>query len=132
MKIAIIIARVLLGATFVFFGANGILHFLPMKVPPGDAGTWATLMAQHHYMTFVSFIQLVGGLLVLVNRFVPFGLTLLAPVLVNILLFHFTFLPEGVILGIILSVLELFLIGVYWRSFASLFHPNPPITKVSV
>ena len=72
-------------------------------------------------------VELVGGLLILVGRFVPFGLTLLAPVIVNILLYHALLWPHGYALAILALILELFLLAVYWRSFAPLLHPNPEL-----
>jgi hypothetical protein len=82
-------------------------------------------MSIHHWMNFVAVVQLVAGLLLLVGRFVPLALTLLAPVIVNILLYHALLWPHGYALAILALVLELFLLAVYWRSFAPLFYPNP-------
>lgn len=47
MKIAAIVARVLLGLPFLFFGLNVIHPFLPMPPQAGDQGTLATIMMQH-------------------------------------------------------------------------------------
>ena len=89
MKYAVLIARILLGLAFVVFGANILFPFLPMPAQtPSDGTTWSMIMMAHKYMAFIGLCQIVGGLLVLVGRFVPLGLTILAPVLVNILLFH--------------------------------------------
>ena len=68
------------------------------------------------------------GLLVLVGRFVPLGLVILAPILVNILLFHALFEPRGIIPGIVLSVLEVFMIYVYRASFRGLFDAAPEVS----
>ena len=82
MKIAALIARILLGLVFVVFGANGFLNFLPMpKMPPSTATTFLTILVTTHYALIVSGFQLIGGALLLVNKFVPLGLTLLGPVI---------------------------------------------------
>lgn len=125
MRYVILGARVLEGLIFLVFGLNGILHFIKMPLPTGDALVWFGIMTAHHWMNFVAVEELVGGLLLLVGRFVPLGLTLLAPVIVNILLYHALLWPHGYALAVITLVLELFLLAVYWRSFAPLFHPNP-------
>lgn len=125
MRYAILGARILEGLTFLIFGLNGILHFIKMPLPEGDALTWYGIMAAHHWMNFVAVEQLIGGLLLLVGRFVPLGLTLLAPVIVNILLYHALLWPHGYAIAILVLILELILLAVYWRSFAPLFHPNP-------
>ena len=129
MKYAILATRILLGLAFVVFGANILFPFMHMKadVPP-DAITWSTIMAQHKWMAFVGLCQVIGGLLVLVGRFVPLGLTILAPILVNILLFHITLAGgQGIVVGAVLSVLEIFLLVVYRRNFYSLFEGSPDL-----
>ena len=127
MRYVVLGARVLLGVIFVFFGLNGLLHFYTPPLPTGDALTWFGIMFAHHWINFIAVVELVGGLLVLVGRFVPLGLTLLAPVIVNILLYHALLWPHGYALAILALILELFLLAVYWRSFAPLLHPNPEL-----
>lgn len=125
MRTVIFGARLIEGLIFLVFGLNGILHFLKMPPPTGDALTWFGIMAAHHWMNFVAVVQLVGGLLLLVGRFVPLALTILGPVIVNILLYHSLLWPHGAGFAIVVLIMELFLLGVYWRSFAPLFQPNP-------
>ena len=121
MKKGILVARVLLGLVFVVFGANIILHFLHTPMPTGDAGQLSEIMAHSGWMTFVGLMQVVGGILLLVGRYVPLGLALLAPVIVNILLFHFLLLGgAGVAPGLFVTVLELFLIWAYRGYFRGL------------
>ena len=128
MKIAILVARVLLGAIFLFFGLNIILQFLKMPPPTGDAGVFATVLATHGIMKVVGLLQIVGGLLLLVGRYVPLALALLAPVIVNILMFHLLLLGgAGIAPGLLVTVLELFLIWVYRLSFRGLFDAAPEV-----
>src|SRR5437660_12340915 len=88
MKIAAIIARVLLGLMFVVFGANIFLHFIPMPpLPPTPAGDFSKALMESHYILVVGALQVIGGALLMLGRFVPLGLTLLGPVIVNIVLF---------------------------------------------
>jgi uncharacterized membrane protein YphA (DoxX/SURF4 family) len=124
MNIVTILARILLGLAFLVFGLNGFLHFIPMgKLPEGLAGDFAKALFVSHYLYVVSGLQLVGGLLLLVGRFVPLGLTLLGPVVANILLFHIFLEPKGLPIAIVVTVLELFLIARYHRAFAGIFQP---------
>ena len=126
MKYVLIACRILLGLIFFVFGLNGLLPFLPHPPMSGDAGTWATIMASHHWMTFVAVNQVIAGLLLLVNRFVPLALTLLAPQLVNILLFHVLLAGgAGIGPGLFCAVLELVLLIVYRRNFLPLLAMNP-------
>jgi putative oxidoreductase len=106
MKIAASIARFLLGAMFLVFGLNGFFNFLPQgPMPTGLAGQYMEVLTASHYMAFVFFVQLVCGVLFLVNRYVPLALVMIAPVLVNILLFHALMNPSGIAPGIVATVL---------------------------
>ncbi len=127
MKIAIIISRILLGFVFFAAGLVSILKLGKMNGMPTDATTFMTLMVAHNYTTFIALIMLSGGLLLLVGRFVPIGLVLLGPILVNILLFHSLFQVPGIITGIICTVLEVFLIWAYRLSFRGLFDAAPEV-----
>src|SRR5947207_1419474 len=96
MKIATIIARSLLGLIFVVFGLNMFLHFVPTPPPPeGPARDFMTALFMSHYLYVVGALQVVGGILLLTGRWVPLGLTLLGPVIVNILCFHVLIAPAG-------------------------------------
>ena len=88
MKVATLIARILVGLVFVVFGSNAFLNFIHAPLPSGLAGQFLTLLFQSHYVFFVGGVQVLGGALLLVNRYVPLGITLLGPVIFNILLYH--------------------------------------------
>lgn len=122
MKIVAIVARILLGAIFIFFGSNLLFHFLPMgPTPPGAMGQYMTALFTSHYIVAVGFFQVLGGLLVIANRYVPLGLTVLAPIIVNILLVHFLMAPSGIPIALIVALLWML---VYWRNrsaFAGIF-----------
>jgi putative oxidoreductase len=85
MKILTHISRFLLGLIFLIFGLNGFLHFIPMPPPSGVAGQFLGSMFVTKYLLFVFAIQLIGGVLLLINRYVPIALTILGPIIVNIL-----------------------------------------------
>ena len=125
MKNVLLVCRILLGLIFFVFGLNNILHFLAMAYPTGDALTWFGIMAAHGWITFVGVIMVIAGLLLLVGRFVPLALAMLAPVIVNILLYHALLWPHGFIPAILVAVLEAVLLVAYHRSFAPLFVPDP-------
>ncbi|HWZ99343.1 MAG TPA: hypothetical protein VN025_16415 [Candidatus Dormibacteraeota bacterium] len=121
MKAATIIAQVLLGLVFVVFGSNPFLHFLPAVLPQDLGGQFLSILFQSKYVLFVGGVQVVGGALVLVNRFVPLGLTLLGPVIFNILLYHALLSHPGGSLAIIVAVLWIFLMFRYKKNFAGIF-----------
>lgn len=121
MKIAFTIARVLLGLLFTVFGLNGFLHFIPMQSPSGLAGQYMGALFLSHYLVVVFLLQLIGGVLLLANRYVPFGLLLLGPVLVNILLFHSTMAPAGLPMALVATALWLVIFSGVRKAFVGVF-----------
>jgi putative oxidoreductase len=121
MKIAALISRILLGLLFTVFGLNGFLHFIPMKPPTGLAGQYMGALFVSHYLVVVFLLQLIGGVLLLLNRFVPMALLLLGPVLVNILLFHSFMAPEGLPIALFAMVLWLIVFAGVRQAFAGVF-----------
>jgi uncharacterized membrane protein YphA (DoxX/SURF4 family) len=124
MKIAVIIARVLLGLVFLVFGLNNLHPFMPMQMPPGDAGTFSTILYTHGWLAFHGVLYVIAGVLLLAGRYVPVGLVILGPIIVNILVFHLTLAPSGIVPGLVCAVLEIFLIWAYWPAFRAIFTPK--------
>ena len=124
MKILTIIARVLLGLVFVVFGSNAFLHFFPMPpLPQGLAGEYLHAFFASGYVYFIGGLQVIGGLLLLIGKFVPLGLIILGAIIVNIWLFHLLMAPEGLPPGIVVTILELFLIWRYRDPFKGIVRP---------
>ena len=123
MRIFTIIARVLLGLVFVVFGSNAFLHFLPMPpLPQGVTGEYLHAFFASGYVYVIGGFPVVGGLLLLIGRFVPLGLTILCAIIVNIWAFHLLMAPEpaGLLPAIVVTVLELFLVWRYRDAFAGI------------
>ena len=124
MKIATIIVRILLGLMFVVFGSNFFFNFIPAPPPPvGLAGDYFKVFAASGYMYVVGAIQLLSGLLLLIGRFVPLALTILAAMIFNILVFHILMDPKGLPMAIVVTVLELFLVWSYRDRFVGILRP---------
>jgi putative oxidoreductase len=124
MKVLTIIARIFLGLIFVFFGSNGLLHFLPMPpLPQGVAGEYLHSFFASGYVYVISAFQLIAGLLLLIGKFVPLGLTILGAIIVNIWAFHLLMAPEGLPPAVVVTVLELFLVWSYRDRFAGILQP---------
>jgi len=105
MKVTTVIARILLGLLFLVMGLNGFFHFISMPPPTGLAGQYFAVLFVSHYLVLVFLLQVIGGGLLLANRFVPLALILLGPILVNILLFHSLMAPAGLPLALFTAVL---------------------------
>lgn len=125
MKTVSLLARVLLGLLFVFFGLNKFLLFLPVEPPsPGLAQLFMNALLHSRYIWYVGALEVTGGVLLLVNRYVPLALTLLGPVAVNIALYHLLLFHEEMSGAIVVVVLWLL---TYWgvrSAFTELFRAS--------
>lgn len=121
MKIAALVARILLGVIFLIFGLNGFFHFLHMPMPTGTAGEFMTALVISHYVIVVYLLELIPAVLILVNRYVPLALILVAPVVVNIFFYHLFMAPAGLPLAIVVIVLWIVIAISVKSAFAGLF-----------
>ena len=118
MKIVTAIARYLLGILFLVFGSNAFLHFIPTgPMPPGLMGQFAGALAASGYVYVIGFFQVVPALLLLVNRFVPLAVTLLGPMIFNILVVHVLMAPASIAPGALAAILWFIL---FWHVFPAL------------
>lgn len=124
MKAAITVVRILLGLVFFVFGLNGFLHFMPNPPPLPAAGDFFGALIKTGYMLSLIFAtQVVGGALLLVGVAVPFALVILAPVIVNILAFHYFLspVPGQIVMAVVVTLLELILAWHHRAAFVPLF-----------
>ena len=126
MKIIATIARFLLGLIFLVFGLNGFLHFIPSPPLSGVAGQFVGALFVSNYLVVVFLLQLVSAILLLVNRHVPLALTLLAPIIVNILMFHILMDPSGLAPAIVVTVLWVVVFLSVRSAFAGLLQQRVP------
>lgn len=113
-------ARILLGLTFLIFGLDGFLHFVPppSEPPPQGAMKLAVALIESGYLfELIKGTEVLVGVLLLTNRFTPLALALVAPVIVNIFAFTAFLAPSGIIIPIALVVLELYLAWHYRARF---------------
>ena len=115
--------RILLGLIFFASGVFGLLTLLglvpqPSAPMPTGAAAFAGALAQTVYMMpLVSGTQLIVGALLLLNRFVPLALALIAPIIVNIIAFHAFLAPSGISPGIVVAALEIYLAWAYRKAY---------------
>jgi putative oxidoreductase len=105
MRIAAVIARYLAVVIFLVMGLNGFLNFIHFPPPTGTAAQFMGALYVSHYLCVIFAFQLVAGVLLLINRYVPLAVAVLAPVLVNILVFHITMAPAGLPLALFVALL---------------------------
>ena len=126
MKIAASIARYLLGIIFLVFGSNMFFHFIPAPpMPPGPMADFTRAFAVSHYDFAIGFFQVVPAILLLINRYVPLALTVLAGVIINIDITHITMAPSGLPVAAVVSLLWLLVFLRVRSNFAPIFEPAP-------
>ncbi len=114
------VVRILLGLTFFVFGLNGFLQFLPQPPMPAAAAAFiGGLASAGYFFPLLKGTEVVVGLLLLTNRFVPLALTLVAPIIVNIAMFHL-FLVPGAGMVVFLLTSEIYLAWAYRDAFRGL------------
>ena len=121
MRTASVIARYLVGLIFLVMGLNGFLHFIPFPPPPGIAGQFMGALYVSHYLWVIFAFQVVAGVLLLANRYVPLAVAVLAPVIVNILSFHALMAPSGLPLALVVTVLWALIFFNVRAAFSGLF-----------
>jgi len=127
MKIVTVIARLLLGLIFLIFGLNGFLNFIHAPLPNGAAGTFLGVLFSSHYIVLVAGVQVIAGILLLIDQYVPLALVLLAAMIANILMYHATMNPAGFPLAIIVTILWIIVASRFRAHFAPIF-----VRKVAV
>jgi putative oxidoreductase len=126
MRIVSIVARYLLGLMFTVFGLNGFFHFIHQPPPASPlALQYFGAVSASHYMVLIFSLQVSAGILLLIGRFVPLALTVLAAILTNILLFHVTMDPTGIGPGAFATILWVLVFHAYRASFRPLFSSQP-------
>lgn len=110
MKIVSTVARYLLGLMFTVFGLNGFFHFIPAPMPPpGMLHDFVTILFASGFYVLIFGVQLIGGILLLANQYVPLAIVALAAVLANIFTFHITLQPAGLVPMPIIALILWFL-----------------------
>jgi putative oxidoreductase len=130
MKILTHISRFLLGLIFLVFGLNGFLHFIPMPPPNGVAGQFLGAMFVSKYLLVVSGLQVISGALLLINHYVPLALTILGPIIVNILLFHGLMNPAGIGLAAFVTILWAVVFASVRSAFDGIFQARVEIEAI--
>jgi hypothetical protein len=125
MRTVSTIARYLAGLIFLVFGLNGFLNFIPLPPPGGIAGQFMGAMYASHYLWVIFGFQVIAAVLLLINRYLPLAVAVLAPVIVNIISFHALMSPSGLPLAFFVAVLWVVIFVDVRPAFAGLFQARP-------
>ncbi|NER14269.1 DoxX family membrane protein [Leptobacterium flavescens] len=119
-----LVARILLGLILVVFGANKFYEFLPALPLDENGGAYAffgALAATGYMIYLIGLVEVIAGILLLTNRSVPFALVILAPISVNVVLFHALLDPSNIAPALLVALLNIYLISRNWGAYKSLF-----------
>jgi len=116
------ILRVILGLALLVFGLNKFIGFIPIfDMAPAGANFLESLESSGYVLSVVAVLEIIVGILLLVKKWVPFALILLAPISINILLFHIFLDVSGILVAIVIATINIILIYKYWRAYRPLF-----------
>ena len=113
------IARILLGLVFVFGGVTGLFELAEPEMGEEGAAFMGAIMDTGYLWPVLKVTEIVCGVLLILGMFVPLALVVLAPVALNILLFHIFLEPSGVAIGLFLVVLGLYTAHQHRESFSA-------------
>ena len=103
--------RILFGVFCIIFGVNKFLNFLPMPTIPGDGGQLMQIYFTSGFMSIIGILEILGGVALVANKFVPIALTVLAAIMFNALVFHLLHDMAGIggaVLGCVLTIILVF------------------------
>lgn len=118
----VFVARIVLGSILLAFGLNYFVHFLPeMDMSEQGIGFLIALLETGYVFPVIKTVEIVAGVLLIAGAFVPLALTLVAPVIVNIALYHLYLDSNGWWIAATVTLLEVFLAVAYRDAFKGLF-----------
>ena len=99
--------RILFGLMMVNSGLNKFLGYMPMPEMAEAAGTLMGAFAASVYMfPLVTVVELLAGGLIITKKYNALGAVLMMPVTVNIFLIHTVLDPAGFVMGLILLLIN--------------------------
>src|SRR5437588_3179932 len=115
MKIAMIVVRTLMGLLFIFASITVLFHLVPKPELTGAVKTFNEgLDATGYFWYLLKITELICGVAFVVGRFVPLATIVIAPIIVNIFMFH-TFVDRtGLPVAIFLVLANIF-VAYYYR-----------------
>lgn len=98
------ILLLLFGFFWLIFGLNNFLHFFLIPSPSESGAVFMTALEKTRYiLPLVYAIQVMVGVLLIINCFVPATLLMLVPITSNILLYDMFLNPSGLVIGVIIA-----------------------------
>nr|GGG71955.1 hypothetical protein GCM10011398_15370 [Virgibacillus oceani] len=124
-KVLSYISRYLLGFIFLCAGING--YFVIVELDPFIATSpEAMALFEFDYLLIVEkSLEVICGVLLLINRFVPLALAILSPIVANIFLLHIFLDHSLLLLAVALVIMQIYLLFYYRKNFIYLLEKRP-------
>jgi putative oxidoreductase len=119
------VVRILLGLLLVVAGLNKFLQFMP-NPPHNDAATafMGALAATGYMMPVIAVVEILCGAAFLAGRYVALAALLLAPVALNIVMFHAMLDASGAGPGFFVGIADAYLLAVSYPKYRDLLTPR--------
>ena len=131
MKYIPLIIRIGLGLILLLFGFNKFFWFLQdfdfSGYPEAEylfnslLYSWSQSTGKGYLMNLVGLVEIIVGLLLVFKKWVSFALVMLAPISINLVLFHAFLNLPSIGPAILVLILNAYLIYKNWGSFQPLF-----------
>ncbi len=103
--------RILFGLMMVNSGLNKFLVYMPMPEMAEAAGNlMGAFFASGYIFPLVAIVEILAGALIITKKFNALGAVLMMPVTVNIFLVHAFLDPTGLVLGLMLLLINSWII----------------------
>lgn len=121
MKIITIISRYLMALILLVFGVNKFMHFMPMPEMSGEAGKlMGALVSAGYFMPILGIVMILTGLALVFKKHTALMLVIMAPITLNILLFHLILDPANIMMAAVLTVLHIIMFYAYRGSYTDM------------
>ncbi|MEO1258685.1 MAG: DoxX family membrane protein [Bacteroidota bacterium] len=114
------VLRVLLGLFMVVLGLNKFFVFIEIPSPSGDGGELMQIYITSGFLKLIGVLEFLGGIALLVNKFVPLALTFITAIMFNAAVFHGLHDPAGIGGAVVALALSLALVYANKERFSSL------------
>lgn len=127
MQVLMRICEIILGLIFFGAGLNGyaVLFGFEPFAPTSPAAM--DFLGEGYFLAMEKGVELVAGMLLIVRRFVPLVLVILAGIIVNIVAFHIFVDPELLLLVLFVLILESVLLWFYRDCYKGLLESQPRV-----
>ncbi len=114
------VLRIVLGLVLLIFGGNHFFGYMPSPELPAD-NFIPQIIATGYLWQLIGLTEVIAGLLLVINKWKGFALVILAPVSLNMILYHLVYDIGSIGPGALVAILNILLIYANWNKFKTLF-----------